>query len=213
MLIRRERDLIAAALRSVIDEEASEHFYAATQEHQLTSRIAALVQSQLNGLGVFGRRVFITTQEFPDKGRGSLEKPTGIDLYVGITDTSDDGFAKGFFVQAKWKEVHRSAGELSALKEQCERMLAISESSYVWLYGPDGVDVVRAQEVTGQPGTRPEQLLSRKTDDLFKRVMECPEGDRSFGIERVMSRMDRRAAISTMMEELRIRTAIGVTIS
>lgn len=213
MLTRRQRDLIAAALRSVIDQAVSEHYEAMTQEHQLTSRIAALLELELQGIRVLGRQIAIITQEFPDKGRGSLERPTGIDLYIGVMDLSPNGFSKGIFLQSKWREVTRSTVDLKAIQEQCERMLQLSDQSYVCLYGPDGADLVRAQEVVQQPGLRPEQLLSRKTDDVFRRILECIEGDPRWGIDRVMM-IDKRGreAVTTLMEELRIRTAIGVVV-
>lgn len=213
MLTRRQRDTIAAILRSVIDQAVSEHFEALTQEHQLTSRIAGLLEKELQNMRVLHRRVRVVTQEFPDKGPGSLEKPTGIDLYIGIMDNSNNGFSKGIFVQAKWREVTRTPKQMEELRGQCQRMLDLSDQSYVWLYGPDGADAVRAQEVVQQPGTRPEQLLSRKTDDIFRRILECTEGDPNWGLDRVMVRdVGRRAAVGTMMEELRIRTAVGVVI-
>ncbi|TPN16334.1 hypothetical protein FJ973_06515 [Mesorhizobium sp. B2-1-3] len=213
MLTRRQRDMVAAILRSVIDEVVSEHFEAATQEHQVTSRIAALLEKELRNKAVLNRRVRVVTQELPDKGRGSLEKPTGIDLYIGIMDFAEDGFSKGIFVQAKWREVYRSPREMVGLHRQCRRMLRHSDDSYVWLYGPEGVDAVRATEVVQQPNTRPEQLLSRKTDDIFRRMMECTEGDPDWGLDRVMVLGDQqRRAMGKILEELRIRTAIGVII-
>jgi hypothetical protein len=93
MLTKRQRDIIAAALRSVIDEVVSEHFDAETQEHQMTSRLAGLLERELRTLSVLGQQVFKITQEFPDKGRGSLEKPTGVDLYIGFLDLTEGGFS------------------------------------------------------------------------------------------------------------------------
>ncbi|RUW85011.1 hypothetical protein [Mesorhizobium sp. M1E.F.Ca.ET.063.01.1.1] len=212
MLTRRQRDIIASAMRSVIDEQVSEHFNARTQEHQLTSRIAGVMEKELSVYTILGRRMTVLTQEFPDKGKGSLEKPTGIDLYISIADTDENGFSKGIFVQAKWKEIGRKSKSLVTLGNQCKEMLARSTASYVWLYAPDGVEVVRAQEVVDQPGVPPESLRSRRADDLFSRILECPEGDRAWGVPAGLEQNERRPWISRMMEELRIRRAIDVTI-
>jgi hypothetical protein len=114
-------------------------------------------------------------------------------------------------MQAKWHKVQRSSEEAADLIDQCIKMLGISDHSYAWLYGPERADVVRAQQVVRQPDTRPERLSSRKTDEVFRRVMECTEGDPRWGPHRVMAlNGTARMGVTAMMEELRIKTAVAV---
>lgn len=100
MLTALERNLIAAAISTKIDEAAASKYRGPTQEHQLTSRIAGLLED-LNGLGVFKNRVTVVAQEFPDKGPRALEQPTGVDLYISITDSGREGFSKAILCSRK----------------------------------------------------------------------------------------------------------------
>ncbi|MES0091025.1 hypothetical protein [Mesorhizobium sp. M0030] len=205
-----ERDLIAAAIRSVADEMSIEHF-AYTQEHQITSRLGEALQDRFQRLSIFDAwDVSIITQEAPDKGPGTMESATGIDLYVGVSrDGSGEEFDKGFFVQSKKKELARSAQKQEDLVRQCVKMLKLSRHSYVWVYGPDGVGVVRARDVVDQIGRTVEQLPQRNIDELMREVLDCHEGDRRRGIS---DGPDRRQRLVAQMREWQTEVGIHVEI-
>ena len=206
------RDLISEAIRSLIDDIAREHFDAATQEHQLTSRICGALEAKFSTAWFSNRRVRVITQEFPDKGPGSAEKKTGVDLYVGIEIDGPDPVSKGLLVQSKWKETARSGAEHRRLVGQCEQMTARSPASYVWLYGPEGVEVVPAGEVVSSTISPPESLGSRKISELFRNVLDCFEGDPAIGLPRGLSGSATRRALKAMIAELAARSGILISI-
>ena len=150
-----ERDLIAEVIRNVIDVEVKEHFDALMQEHQLTSRICGALEARFREVTFGEYRVRVMLQEMPEKRPGTLEKKTGVDLYIGIDVDEGSTVSKGIFVQAKWKEDGRSARDVKALVSQAQEIDRGTHAGYVWLYGPDGVDVVPAKEVAINPRNTP----------------------------------------------------------
>lgn len=195
--------MIAAALGSVADEVCSDHFDGLTQEPQITSRIGQALETSLDGKPIENYTVRVITQDFPDRGRASLESKSGADLYVGIEVTSGDRTtSKGFLVQAKL------AGERpSRLEEQCRKMLARSEASYVWVYGPNGVRAVPARRVLREP---PLQVFrGSPLNILFGQVLECSAGDPEIGVPSLPSA---RKALAGMLEELSVGEGILVRV-
>ena len=79
---QRARDMIAARLQSVANEICRGDI--GLQEPQITSRIGQALESELKSRGILGYRVRVVTHDIPDKGRGSLEKPLGADMYMGF---------------------------------------------------------------------------------------------------------------------------------
>jgi hypothetical protein len=215
MLSDLEKSLIAAAISSKIDEAAKKKYGTPTQEHQLTSRIAGLLED-LNGLEVFQNRITVVAQELPDKGAGALEKPTGADMYISITDSGFDGFSKGILVQTKrlkptLKPVaegfyYRSM-EDPRLADQCARMLHITPESYVWVYGEKGVGVVHARDAldTGEAALEP--VSDRSTYDLFRKIVECEEGDPRYGLPHGG---DKRAQLIQMLDTFRREARVEI---
>lgn len=203
------RDLIAEAIRSVIDDLVKEHFDALTQEHQLTSRICGALEAKLRRTYFMDYRVQVVAQEIPDKGPGTLEKRSGVDLYIGIQIDDGDPVSKGFFVQAKWKESGRTAKEQKSLVEQCEKISARTDAGYLWMYGAGGVDVVPAAEVAAHSGTPPEQLASRKINEVLQQVLDCFEGDRRYGLPQGVPM---RKALGAMLEEFGAAQGVAIEV-
>ena len=202
-----ERDLIAETMRSTIDEVVAEHHSAKTQEHQLTARIGQKLEDRLNSLEILGNRFSVITQDIPDKGRGALESKTGIDLYVGIALSGANGFSKAIFVQAKWANSKDQAG----LAEQCEKMLNVSDASYAWIYGPNGVRVYDAAKLIGVPqATLGGRLRGRDINTLMRRVLDCKEGDPKYGIPE--NAINRRRAVTALMEAINAKVGVDVRI-
>ena len=207
---RLTREMIATALREVADDVCRDHVMTITQEPQITSRIGEALERRLAGSNINGYRVEVLTQDLPDRGSRSLERPVGADIYLGIrvmlgghVDTS-----KGMLAQAK-KWPNLSAEEGGGLTEQCKRMLARSPASYVWIYTVDGVGVVSAEDVI----RRELRKLSyrRRLDEVLSEILACNEGDTALGLP---PGRDTRRLVGMMLEELRgVRTGIAVSIS
>jgi hypothetical protein len=205
-----DRDLIAEAIRSTVDDEVREHFNSLTQEHQLTSRICGALEARLR-YGGFGRyNVQIILQEIPDKGPGTLEKRTGVDLYIGIRMDEGPKISKGLFIQAKWNEHGRSRKEQADLVAQCKKIDEKTDAGYLWLYGPNGVDIVPAKEVVANPHVSPERLGSRKVNEVMRQVFDCFEGDRRFGPP---SGPSARAGLGVLLEEFAAENAIIIDVT
>ena len=168
------------------------------EEPDITSRIGQRLEDRFDGEVLRGYRVRVITETITSHGSKSLEKPTGTDLYFAIS--VDDGFSKaltkGVLVQAK----RRDKLDWRELEEQCRRMnMVTKKGSVVWIYTPNGIDVVRSVDVLKRSS------LVFGVDNLFDRVFECELGDRRkvpngpFG--------DRRE-LKTMIEALGAKNAV-----
>lgn len=204
------RDMIAEAIRSVVDEVVKEHYDALTQEHQLSSRLCGALEARLRRATFGEYRLEIVTQEAPDKGPNTLEKRSGIDLYIGIRINDGAVVSKGMLVQAKWKDDGRNATEHTRLVEQCQKIDRRTEAGYVWLYGPSGVQVVPAKEIVASPTSTPETLGSRRLNEVFGQVLDCFEGDRRLAIP---LGANLRADLAVMLDEYQVDLGIAIAVS
>lgn len=204
------RDLVAQALQSAIDPVVRRHWPRLTQEHQLTSRIAESIEGHLNGAVFLDHTITVIVQEMPDKGPGSLEKKTGVDLYFAVKVEGDHtNFEKGFFVQSKWDGL-MTPKERERLGEQCEAMHWKSKiGSFVWLYGDTGTAVIPAGELLQDPSVNPGELTSRNLNEFFSDVMDCTSGDRQLVMPGVFKNVD---ALNVMLREFGVATGVAVTI-
>lgn len=208
------RDLIAAALGKTIDRAVREHIAGITQEAPLTARIGQMLESELNGKDILGNQIRIVTQDIPDRGPGALEKDIGADLYVGIEVYRPGGVraTKGFLVQAKLQHnLNRAVGE-KELRGSCKQLFDITEASYVFVYGRGGVRVVDAKTLVEDTKTQPRDMKTRRVATLFKRTLECTEGDVGLGLPDVKGAARTRRVLSEKLKDLRVKRAIEVTI-
>lgn len=188
------RDLIAAALGSTIDEVCSEHYGGLTQEPAMTSRIGAALEERFNKRVIGDYELQVVTQEFPDRGKGALEKRVGADLYVGISVHHGRQIeSKGFLVQAKMYKKRRVN-----LHEQCDEMMKRTDAGYVWVYRKDGVRSVQSERVLAL-----ERLHGDPVTEMLARVLECVEGDRALALPLTASpRRQLRQEIGEMIRGL-----------
>jgi N-acetylmuramoyl-L-alanine amidase len=200
-----QRDLIASAFQSAIDEVVIEHYPSLTQEAQLTSRIAQRVEDRLNNLRLAGATLRVVTQELPDRGRGAAEVYVGADLLVTIT--LENEFSKGFLVQSKWRNKHDPA----VFAEQCAKMLAISKASYGWEYGQSGTHVYNAKRIVTSPDYHRRHFFEygRRLQTVIRRVLICKEGDPALGIP---FGADPRSHVGLMIRELAAKAALSLRI-
>lgn len=206
------RDLIARLLGRTVDNTVRDHLAGISQEPSITSRIGQSLETELANKSVLGHRIRILTQDIPDRGSKSLEKPLGADLYVGISvNSSGIRQTKGFLVQAK---ISDKLVRISDLDKDCEEMLRRSAASYVWLYEKSGVRIVNAQDVVKRGIKSPKMLTRRRASTVFARTLECTEGDFEIGLPSVRgTKKAPRTALGEMLEELRVPQGVGVLVS
>ena len=167
-----ERSIIARAIGEEIDDLVRQRHLGLVEEPDITSRIGQRLEDRFNGKSIGKHVVRVITETVPSRGPGSLEKPTGADLYIAISVRPQIGpeVTKGVLVQAKRKA---KLQDWSDLGEQCRRMCNVSKKgSVVWLYSPQGVDTMRAEHVGRS--TVPSAPLS----EMFDAVLECNLGDK-----------------------------------
>jgi hypothetical protein len=209
------RKLIASALGQAIDQTVKEHLSGISQEPAITSRIGQDLENTINGKAIFGYDLHVITQDIPDRGSNSLEKPTGTDLYVGISVQIESKIiTKGFLVQAKISDKLNSQKDFDGLRDDCSKMLKRSESSYVWLYENSGVRVVNAEDVLKNSSRNPSIWRRRRASTVFSRTLECTEGDFRIGLPPVRSKKmtERRKALGEMLEKLRADRGVDISI-
>jgi hypothetical protein len=138
--------MIGQLVDGVISEACLRHYYADTQEHQLTAKIAAEIEREIRNVSVDGLSLSLHMQDFSDKGRGSKERKSGSDLYVSIVlSTPDVTFSKGILAQSKWD--HALPRAKKDLQEQSHKMMSRTNAAYVWIYGPAGIVAIPASDV------------------------------------------------------------------
>lgn len=188
-----ERRRIALVLGAIVDELAAKHAKRVTQEPALTARIGQALETTLAGLNA-NHDIQIITQDVPDRGPGSMEKASGIDLYVNITVRKPRPISKGILVQAK------NGRARQGVDGQCRKMLKRSGSSYGWFYGPDGTLVLDAAEILANPDTLLRKLTRRTPTEVFEEILKCAEGDPRIGIP---IDVDQEAGLAEIMKSLK----------
>ncbi len=208
------RDLIAAALGKAADSAVREHLQGLTQEAPLTARLGQILESTMNGQIILGHRLTVVTQDIPDRGPGALEKQLGADLYFGI-EVIRDGHreSKGLFIQSKLKRNLKTKAQREDLEKACKQMLDRNESSYVWLYGSNGIRVLEARSIVENQTVLPLDMPARRASTLFSRTLECTEGAVNLGLPEVKSARGRlRSALADMLDELRVPQGVAVSV-
>jgi hypothetical protein len=199
----RQLRLLSIAIDGVIAQACKRHYNADTQEHQLSSRLAEVLERQLDGLTINGMRVRVNVQELSDRGRGAKEKDVGADLYVSIVvEDGEETVSKGMLVQSKWDSIDASDGHF---RGQCDEMRRRSRESYVWVYGPDGVSAFPANAEafaaaeTGYPG--------RTVGTLLADGVACSAGDRQIGRDPSKPLVE---SLNAQLRELAVGTALSI---
>jgi hypothetical protein len=171
---------MSVVVDGVVAQQCARHYSALTQEHQFTSGLARAIELELERFPVEGLDIQVHAQEFPDRGRGSLEKPSGADLYISIVRRDGDApVSKGMLVQSKWDRSLRHANERRDLNRQVKQMTDRSrDASYVWIYGPTGTAVFPARSSL-RLFPRPSALMT--VGELIATGVRCDQGDPTIG--------------------------------
>lgn len=168
------------------------------QEPAMTDRLIQSIQTAVNGLS--DGKLKWKAKTLTDRGAGSQESVYGADFVAALdVNLPKLRVKKGFLAQAKLIKSGRAI-DLSALKRQCEKMLACSPASFVFLYSKTGVNVVPAISVLSSD-VRLQDLYSRSAQSFFEEHFECFIGDRSIstpqigGLEELREKVSARSAI------------------
>lgn len=218
------RDVVAGKLRHAIDVTVAQQLERGAQEPPITSKVAASIETLLDGEDINGYLVSAVAQDFTDRGSRSGEKRSGADLYIGIR-VEDSLFGlppitKGVLIQAKkYKPLvktvrarERATLEQMKLVDQCERMLERTNaaSAFVWLYHPNGTRVVPASEVVAHYPLPTESLTDRGVEDQFRDILDCFQGDPNLWAPDIFAS---HAALGGFMEDVAADRAIAITLT
>jgi hypothetical protein len=201
-------ELIAGLVDLVAEEVSERHYDAPTQEHQLSAKLAEALERELRGLFDLPFEITVKLQDFPDKGKGSWEKDSGADLYISLVIHDDERGTvnKGMLVQSKWDRTFKPNSK--DVREQCEKMLERSKSSYVWKFGPMGVESIRAEDVLNPPQ---KDFFIERSYTVGRQIadgIKCSEGDE--GIGRDLSKRDAES-LADIMRQLSVDKAMEIT--
>ena len=148
------------------------------------------IEQAMHGFRVKG--VSWVAKTLTDRGPGAQEKLYGADCRgVLDIDLPDFGVKKGFLAQAKLVRSYLDIRK--ELQKQCEKMLALSPASFVFLYDYSRVSVIPAVAVVGTDHD-PSALYSRTAARFFEEHFESFIGDR-----------DIKAPTPDILEDLRSR--------
>lgn len=207
---QRTYELIRTLMNGVMVDACSRHYDCETQEHQLSSRLAEAIERTFDGLRVNDLNIRVAVQELSDRGPSSHERPVGADLYISVVvDDGDNEIRKGMLVQAKWDGSLRRSPERAKLREQSERMLGRSRESYVWVYEPRGVAVVRAARAMDAASPTALTREARTLGDLLVDGLSCTAGDPAIGIDTSLPLVE---ALNSRIRELAATTGLSFAV-
>jgi len=173
-IVRAAGAAIEAAVRVVLAEFLDE---TVEQEPDFSSALAARIRDA--GRTVKPMGINLGIKVFRSAGPGTEEKRFGADFGGSLRiDLPDYHVRKGFLAQAKLvRRGDMAPGEVKRLKEQCDKMLKLTDAAFVFLYKRNGVFVSPAREVLSGDFTRMDQLFSTKLSRFYEQHIECFYGD------------------------------------
>lgn len=144
--------------------------------------ITGVLVGQLDGAleGEIGDLKWSTSIMRHRKGTAGQEKLTGADILIHVSLKTDERrFSKGVLVQAKRVEPaakldRRQHAELTA---QCNRMLAITPSAFVFDYTHRGVRCGSASRIAGASNPNIHDDCVWTAYRFFLELFRCPVGD------------------------------------
>jgi hypothetical protein len=202
--LRRALEELSRRIDKIAAEVCARHYGADTQEHQLTAKIADAIEREMGGTKVDGYTVGIAVQDLPDKGRGSLERRVGADLYISLVlYGEEEPISKGMLVQAKWDKTF-SPGQHD-VTDQLTSMLMRTEAAYVWVYHRFGVKSIPALDV--MHGEIEENAGT--AGQLIADGLACEEGDPLIGRDTSKALVP---SLNQMLRELATNKGVAITV-
>lgn len=117
------------------------------------------------------------------KGVAAEEKEIGADILIHLKlDTPTHKYSKGVLIQAKRvpKDSMMKKSDHDKLRKQCEKMLMISPSSFVFNYDESGMRCGSALKIAGTTDTKLSSTCSWTSYRFFLEFFRCQVGDPSF---------------------------------
>ena len=115
------------------------------------------------------------------KGVAAEERRIGADILIDVSmDTPTQSYSKGVLIQAKKSEVtdYWSPQWRADLLDQCNKMLDVTASAFVFNYSKDGIRCGAATRVAGAHGRSGLRYLCGWTSyRFFLELFRCPIGD------------------------------------
>jgi hypothetical protein len=115
------------------------------------------------------------------KGVAAEERRIGADMLIHVTmDSSIQSYSKGVLIQAKKSDTtnYWSTRWRTDLADQCNKMLNVTASAFVFNYSRDGIRCGAATRVAGASGPTGLRYLCGWTSyRFFLELFRCPIGD------------------------------------
>jgi hypothetical protein len=154
-------------------------------EDDFTSRLAQEIETSLDGQSIDRLRFRVETRRLRWRGPGAEESEFGADLIVVVTlSTRLARYSKGYLIQAKLERpttnvplASLSRDQRKLLDRQCNRMLNVTGESYVWVYRPDKIAVLRALTIAGSDPAVVSELKRRSFRSFWSNALQSWSGD------------------------------------
>jgi hypothetical protein len=115
------------------------------------------------------------------KGAAAEERRIGADILIHVSmETSTQSYSKGVLIQAKKSEAteYWSQRWRADLVDQCNKMLSVTASAFVFNYNKNGIRCGAATRVAGASGPTSLRYLCGWTSyRFFLELFRCPIGD------------------------------------
>jgi hypothetical protein len=201
------KNLIGQSIDSLVEELYQPGVPKRTiQEPEITSRICQRLEDRLNDIRIGGYDLHVIAQSMPDRGKGSLEKITGADLFISFSLDGPDGFDKGIFIQTKY-DSNINRGELLDACKRMRKTAGDTSSYYVWIYQADGVRVLSPRQVQQMTGNSLTGLGPRRVAGHMGRILDCYAGSKKWGIP---SGADRRQFLARRLRGLSVPNGLDL---
>lgn len=199
---------LEAVINKTVKQVCENQIPARTEEPALSSRIAQAIETELehHPVEVDGMRVEVATQDVPSHGPNTLERKTGIDLYVSvIRHDEDEAVSKGILVQSKQgRSIQR---DHKRLRNQSNRMSTRSEESYVVIFDDDNAFAIPAKRSCypklPDDFRRDEISIGELLADGFR----CSRGDENIGRD---PEIPRPQPMRDIMQRLKARSGLAL---
>lgn len=137
-----------------------------------------------------------------------MEKLLGADIFLSVSLEGVDGFDKGIFIQAKYdRNINKEQMQDAVAKM---KKTAGSNGAYIWIYTPNGTNVLSAYQVEKMSNDSLDDLQPRSVQGFTGRIIDCFAGSRDWGISGPTQ--DRRALVAGRLREARAKNVIDLNL-
>jgi hypothetical protein len=149
----------------------------------------------------------VRIQEFSDRGKQSLEKGAGADLYISLVRKGFPTVSKGMLLQSKRVTPNRKTN-FGKLQLQSRTMLRKTSAAYILFYEESGVSAVDATSVITPQSQQPNPIKFT-LGELVASGLRCLTGDLNIGRS---LEVNLGTSLDAILRKLGARTALEVVI-